>query len=153
LPDRVKDGRNVADFAMATTGRGGSDVQYDFQYSDTSAYAAVRQLLARFDLAGGLVVDLGCGNCPMADVVRELGGEYVGVDVDAESVSVATERGVESHQVDLARPDVAVPTGQDRVRATGGRGARAGRAGAPRGPGRAADPVARARVPNSARHW
>jgi 2-polyprenyl-3-methyl-5-hydroxy-6-metoxy-1,4-benzoquinol methylase len=83
-------------------------VQYDFQYSDTSAYAAVRVLLARFELAGGLVVDLGCGNCPLADVVRELGGEYVGVDTDAECVSIATGRGIESHQVDLAMPDVAV---------------------------------------------
>jgi hypothetical protein len=83
-------------------------MQYDFQYADSSAYAAVRQLLARFELNGGLVVDLGCGNCPMADVVRGLGGEYVGVDVDAESVTVATGRGVEAHRVDLAREDVAV---------------------------------------------
>lgn len=82
-------------------------MQYDFQYADSSAYAAVRQLLARFELGGGLVVDLGCGNCPMADVVRGLGGEYVGVDVDAESVSVATGRGVEAYQVDLAGEDVA----------------------------------------------
>lgn len=83
-------------------------MQYDFQYADASAYAAVRQLLARFDLAGGLVVDLGCGNCPMAGVVRELGGEYVGLDVDAESVAVATERGDEAHLVDLSRDDAVV---------------------------------------------
>jgi hypothetical protein len=39
-------------------------------------------------------------------VVAELGGEYVGLDVDAEAVAVATERGVEAHLVDLARDDV-----------------------------------------------
>jgi SAM-dependent methyltransferase/GT2 family glycosyltransferase len=83
-------------------------VQYDFQYADASAYAAVRQLLARFDLAGGLVVDLGCGNCPMAGVVRELGGEYVGLDVAAEAVAVATERGIEAHLLDLSREDAGV---------------------------------------------
>lgn len=81
-------------------------MQYDFQYADGSAYAAVRQLLARFDLAGGLVVDLGCGNCPLSAVVGELGAEYVGLDTDAEAIAVATERGVEAHQVDLSRDDV-----------------------------------------------
>lgn len=83
-------------------------MQYDFQYADASAYAAVRQLLARFDLAGGLVVDLGCGNCPMAGVVTELGGEYVGLDVAAEAVAVATDRGIEAHQLDLSRDDAGV---------------------------------------------
>lgn len=81
-------------------------MQYEFRYADDSAYAAVRELLAGFRLGGGLVVDLGCGNCPMADVVRDLGGEYVGLDVDAESVTVANERGLEAYQVDLTRDDV-----------------------------------------------
>lgn len=83
-------------------------MQYEFRYADGSAYAAVRELLAGIDLGGGLVFDVGCGNCPMAEVVRELGGEYVGVDVDQEAVAVATARGVEAYQVDLARDDVTV---------------------------------------------
>jgi 2-polyprenyl-3-methyl-5-hydroxy-6-metoxy-1,4-benzoquinol methylase len=83
-------------------------MQYEFRYADDTAYAAVRELLAGFELGSGLVIDLGCGNCPMADVVRGLGGEYVGVDLDAESVAVATGRGIEAHQVDLARDDVTV---------------------------------------------
>ncbi len=83
-------------------------MQYEFRYADGSAYAAVRELLAGFELAGGLVVDIGCGNCPLSDVVRELGGEYVGVDVDPETVAVARRRGVEAYQVDLARDDVTV---------------------------------------------
>jgi 2-polyprenyl-3-methyl-5-hydroxy-6-metoxy-1,4-benzoquinol methylase len=83
-------------------------VQYDFSYADSSTYAAVRQLLSRFTVDGGLVVDLGCGNCPMAEVVRELGATYVGVDVDPDSVALAAERGIESHVVDLSGPDAGI---------------------------------------------
>jgi len=81
-------------------------VRYEFEYSDASAYAAVRRLMAGFELAGGVVLDLGAGNSPMADVVRESGGEYVAVDLDATAVAATAERGIESHVVDLGGDDV-----------------------------------------------
>jgi glycosyltransferase involved in cell wall biosynthesis/SAM-dependent methyltransferase len=80
-------------------------VQYDFEYSDASVYAAVRELVAGFELDGGVVLDLGAGNCPLAGVVAEFGGEYVAVDLDTASVAATAERGVESHVVDLGADD------------------------------------------------
>ncbi len=83
-------------------------MQYDFSYADETTYAAVRELLSEFTVDGGLVVDLGCGNAPMAAVVGELGATYVGVDVDPDAVASAVERGIESHVVDLSAEDAGI---------------------------------------------
>jgi 2-polyprenyl-3-methyl-5-hydroxy-6-metoxy-1,4-benzoquinol methylase len=51
--------------------------------------------------SSGVVLDLGCGRAPLAEPVRELGFDYVGVDVDADALAEVRERGFETHQVDL----------------------------------------------------
>lgn len=83
-------------------------MRYDFRYADDSAYAAARELLGRFDMRGGVVLDVGCGNCPMADPVRELGADYLGVDIEPDAVAVAAERGIEAHRMDLTGDDIGV---------------------------------------------
>lgn len=49
----------------------------------------------------GIVLDLGCGNAPLAEQVRDLGLEYVGADVDPSAVAEVAERGFETHRLDL----------------------------------------------------
>jgi methyltransferase family protein len=59
------------------------------------------QLLADSSPRQGIVLDLGCGRAPLADQVRELGLEYVGVDVNAEALAEVNNRGYETHRLNL----------------------------------------------------
>ena len=47
------------------------------------------------------MLDIGCGRAPLADRVRGLGLDYVGVDVDADALAEVGRRGFEAHQLDL----------------------------------------------------
>ncbi|XVV03912.1 methyltransferase domain-containing protein [Actinosynnema sp. CA-248983] len=79
---------------------------YDFHYNPAGPYGAVVRLLSDAELGGRVVLDLGCGVGAVAEPLRERGAEYVGVDVDGESVAKLAARGFEAHVVDLARPDL-----------------------------------------------
>jgi SAM-dependent methyltransferase len=59
------------------------------------------ELLEQASPPPGMVLDLGCGRAPLADPVRKLGLEYVGVDVDREALAEVEQRGFETHQLDL----------------------------------------------------
>ncbi|MGH2980956.1 MAG: class I SAM-dependent methyltransferase, partial [Solirubrobacterales bacterium] len=59
------------------------------------------QLLEDSSPPNGIVLDVGCGRAPLADRVRELGLEYVGMDVNAEALAEIERRGFEAHRLDL----------------------------------------------------
>src|SRR5207237_9600364 len=54
--------------------------RYHFQFAWNSPYGQVVHLLEGLRREGGLVVDLGCGYGPLAEVVSERGLQYVGCD-------------------------------------------------------------------------
>jgi SAM-dependent methyltransferase len=56
-------------------------------------------------VTGGVVVDLGCGFGAVAEPVRELGFEYLGVDSEAAGVKDLVGRGMEVLVGDLGRPE------------------------------------------------
>lgn len=74
---------------------------YNFDYTDDGPYGSVHRLLDTADLDGQLVLDVGCGSAAIASHVRELGGTYVGLDVDQRAVYELTNRGYEAHTVDV----------------------------------------------------
>jgi SAM-dependent methyltransferase len=59
------------------------------------------QLLAQSGPHAGIVLDVGCGRAPIAEQVRELELEYVGVDLDVDALADVNRRGFETHQLDL----------------------------------------------------
>lgn len=54
----------------------------------------------------GVVIDLGCSYGRIADVIAEAGRTYIGIDVDDDARASLTERGHESHRLDLAADDL-----------------------------------------------
>lgn len=74
---------------------------YQFDFSEHGPYGAAMRLLRDSDLRGKVVLDLGCGAAAVSEPLKGLGATYVGVDVDEDAVTKATERGVETHVVDL----------------------------------------------------
>jgi SAM-dependent methyltransferase len=75
-------------------------MKYDFNYYPESSYAHLVTLLDRH-APRGLVVDLGCGAGQIAVPLKELGFDYVGVDVDPEALSSLASRDIEHCSVDL----------------------------------------------------
>jgi SAM-dependent methyltransferase len=67
-----------------------------------TAPARCLHLLERASPPTGIVLDLGCGRAPLAEPVKELGFEYMGVDIDRAALAEVSERGFETHELDLA---------------------------------------------------
>ncbi len=76
------------------------DVEFDW---DDAHGHAVRLLLDHSE--PGVVVDLGCGYAPHADVLRDAGFEFVGLDLDEASIESLVERDFVARRADLSRPD------------------------------------------------
>lgn len=80
---------------------------YPTQFEDNTSHAhAVALLLDAGSSAGagrreGVVLDLGCGNAPVAEPLARAGFDYVGLDLDDGSLAAVAERGFETHHVDL----------------------------------------------------
>ncbi len=67
---------------------------------DTSLGSALR-LVEGGGMSGGLIVDIGSGTCPLAEMLRERGFDVVGLDHNPEAIADLVSRGFEGHVVDL----------------------------------------------------
>jgi glycosyltransferase involved in cell wall biosynthesis len=86
-----------------------SDV-YRRSYVEGSVYSHVVDLLGAHRASGGkVVIDLGCGFGAIAEPIRDLGLEYIGLDHDGRSVQDLTDRGFEARAGNLSDPGVVVP--------------------------------------------
>ncbi|TSD93196.1 class I SAM-dependent methyltransferase [Skermania sp. ID1734] len=88
---------------------------YNFTFGDDNLYGHVVRLLDELVEARGnrpetapdsaVHLDIGCGYGAVAEALRERGYQYVGLDIDEESVGNIRERGFEAWQVDLRAVD------------------------------------------------
>jgi hypothetical protein len=77
--------------------------EYPEEYSEDSSHAHAVELLTRAGRRdGGVVLDLGCGNAPVAEPLQAQGFDYVGLDVDKQYLDGLAKRGFEGHKLDLA---------------------------------------------------
>lgn len=81
--------------------------KYDFDFGAGGPYLAALELLDGTDLDGRAVLDVGCGSAALAEPLRLRGAEYIGIDVDPETVEKLTALGFTAHVVDVTAPDVA----------------------------------------------
>ena len=84
------------------TNPGHDGPKYGFQFAWRSPYGHVVKLLERLPAQQGVVLDLGCGHGLIAEPLVECGFQYVGADLDQESVDALRRRGQEAHQLDLS---------------------------------------------------
>ena len=82
---------------------GSTTLRYDFSFAWESSYGHVVDLIKRLGLVRGVVIDLGCGVGSVAEPLRDLGYEYVGADIDSESLEQLAKRGLEGHELDLGQ--------------------------------------------------
>lgn len=81
-------------------------LRYHFAFGEGTTYAHAMALVSEHvPVSGGVVVDLGCGFGAVAEPVRELGLEYLGVDCEAAGVKDLVGRGMEVLVGDLGRPE------------------------------------------------
>ncbi|WP_186033704.1 glycosyltransferase [Burkholderia gladioli] len=78
---------------------------YQFHYHENSVYSNVVGLIRDFGANNGVHLDIGCGYGAIAESVRGLGLTYLGFDFDEQSLLNLQERGFETQQIDLHRPD------------------------------------------------
>jgi SAM-dependent methyltransferase len=78
--------------------------QYPREYQEHSSYGSCVRLLERSGVEGGVVLDLGCGRSPVAEVLRDKGYEYVGTDVDHAALDDVASRGFDVHPLSLTVP-------------------------------------------------
>ncbi len=76
---------------------------YPTELEPGTSHAHAVALVAERELEPGIVVDIGCGNAPLAGAIAALGHTYVGVDVDKVAVDGLADRGIEAHRLDLTR--------------------------------------------------
>lgn len=60
------------------------------------------------DSKGLVVVDFGCGRGVFAEYLRELGHEYIGIDIDKDSLADLQNRGLTAYHPDNLPKDLAV---------------------------------------------
>jgi glycosyltransferase involved in cell wall biosynthesis len=83
---------------------------YRRPYVEGSVYSNVVDLVGVHRASGGkVVVDLGCGFGAIAEPIRDLGLEYVGLDQDSRSVQDLMDRGFEAKTGNLADPRLVLP--------------------------------------------
>lgn len=85
--------------------------RYRFGYEPGSVYASVMDLVTEVAPCGaepGVVLDLGCGYGAIAEVCRERGYTYLGVDLASDGLASLAERGFRTAAVDLAEPAKAI---------------------------------------------
>ncbi|QNM96968.1 methyltransferase domain-containing protein [Chitinimonas koreensis] len=74
---------------------------YNNQYSDTNVYGHVVDLCEKYSGTTGIHLDIGCGYGAIAERIKQRGIHYVGVDVDSASLQNLSQRGFETHRIDL----------------------------------------------------
>ena len=84
---------------------GSTTPRYDFSFSWEGSYGHVVELVERLGLERGVVVDLGCGVGSIAQPLLDLGYEYIGVDIDPDSLEQLSKRGLEGRELDLGQTD------------------------------------------------
>ncbi|MCL4448678.1 MAG: class I SAM-dependent methyltransferase [Actinobacteria bacterium] len=75
--------------------------EYRFEFSKDSVYDRALRLVGRLSSPPGLLIDIGCGYGPIAEPASDLGFQYIGLDLDTQSLEDLKRRGFETHQVDL----------------------------------------------------
>jgi len=77
---------------------------YDNEFSPTNVYGRALELIERYsNIRSGLVhLDVGCGYGSIASRIAQLGLIYVGVDIAGDGLKSLSDRGFESHYVDLS---------------------------------------------------
>ncbi|WP_420450859.1 methyltransferase domain-containing protein [Ilumatobacter sp.] len=81
-----------------------ADDPYDVEFDWAGAHGRLAsELIGRPER--GVVVDLGCGYAPHAEVLRDAGFSYVGFDVEERSLETVRGRGFEVHRIDLRDVD------------------------------------------------
>jgi SAM-dependent methyltransferase len=83
---------------------GGEALRYPADYQEMASTGRAVHLVRTAGLASGLVLDVGCGAGAVAEPLRDLGFEYVGLDVDPAALAALAERGFEVHTLDLTAP-------------------------------------------------
>ena len=77
--------------------------RYDFKFAAGTPYGhaahLIEQCLAARD---GLIIDLGCGQSPIAEPLQQLGFDYVGLDFDPDTVAAVQARGIDARVGDLS---------------------------------------------------
>lgn len=79
--------------------------RYGFAYQVGTVYEQVVDLVGATAAPPGVLVDIGCGHGAVAEPLREMGFDYVGLDVDPEAVEALRRRGFEATRCDLGDPD------------------------------------------------
>lgn len=80
--------------------------RYRFCFGDDTVYGRVVDLLQQFNSgAGSTVVDLGCGYGALAEPLRELGFNYLGLDGEDDAILDLKARGFEAAKADLLDVD------------------------------------------------
>jgi glycosyltransferase involved in cell wall biosynthesis len=74
---------------------------YDFEYAERSPFGHAVTLIRETVRPGGIVLDVGGRTGPIAEAVTAAGFVYVGVDPDPRAIESLSERGFESHVVEL----------------------------------------------------
>lgn len=75
--------------------------KYLFRFEEISVYACAVDLISQASPQGGLHIDLGSGNAPIAEQLIGMGFRYVAFDHDKSTVQRLCERGIEAYQIDL----------------------------------------------------
>ncbi len=81
---------------------------YGFSFAWDGPYGHAVRLVERLRLKRGAVIDLGCGHAGVAEPLRALGFDYVGVDIDESELAQLAQRGFETHRLDLRSLEVLV---------------------------------------------
>jgi SAM-dependent methyltransferase len=83
---------------------GGEPLRYPAEYQEMASTGRAVHLVRAAGLASGLVLDVGCGAGAVAEPLRDLGFDYVGLDLDAAGLAALADRGFETHSLDLSAP-------------------------------------------------
>lgn len=84
-----------------------------------SVYGNVLGILVDQDISSAEIVDFGCGYAPLAEPLRKMGLEYLGIDFDENAISNLNDRGFKGLKVDLRediKKDFFNTTGRDEIK-------------------------------------
>lgn len=87
-------------------GRSGDGVgvpvkDYSVEFDPDTSLGSALRLVESGGASSGLIVDVGSGTCPLAELLRERGFDVVGLDYNPDAIADLVSRGFEGHVVDL----------------------------------------------------
>ena len=74
---------------------------YSVEFDPDSSLGSALRLVEGTGATSGLILDIGSGNCPLAELLRERGFDVVGLDHNPDAIADLVARGFEGHVVDL----------------------------------------------------